>query len=361
MIDSIPATGPRDRHARGISILVRLVPCPRLCAPDQAAAALLAGLRERAVPVIHFVTEFAIRRDRRPSFGRPPTMIPRRPAAHLVHNPPAARSDHPRAVGPAISSCAARSLSSFHGTDLEFSAPLGVNTVLLAASLRHLRLCASFEATTRLRVVIATSRDSLDGGDAPLRAHAHGRGHRWPLATTVLPVARHMSTPSIFAMRRSCARYLDRRRDRRASCSPSIRQVSQKCRHGRAHLPETGPLAPTERMSTACLFFEEQGAFRGGPRGQAHHRGRRGLAPPVSSRASSWKAGHSSLDGPLSAECYPSRPTWTQRKSDHLPIVSQRHHPAQAEPVNVRTGGPAPAVAPFGKWAYENRDTVRSR
>src|SRR5688572_5718797 len=164
------------------------------CGPVvKRAAALLAGLRERGVPVVHVVTEY-----------REPGEIAANPFWKAAHDDPGkARRGILRhnLAGSAGSESmselrAARDLvlggkkrySVFLATDLEFVLRrLGANPLILAGiNTPTCVLCAGFEATNRdFRVVVAADAvDSMDGEDMhrfALRLIAAAIG--WPLST----------------------------------------------------------------------------------------------------------------------------------------------------------------------------------
>ena len=165
-----------DMHRGHLDPAVATLPLPaERCGPlIKRAAALLAGLRERVVPVVHVVTEY-----------REPAEIAANPflkAAH--HDPGKARRGilrHNLAGSPGTEIIAElhdprdlvvrgkKRYSSFHATDLEFlMRRLGADTVILAGiNTTTCVLCAAFEATNLdFRVVIAADAvDSMDGED----------------------------------------------------------------------------------------------------------------------------------------------------------------------------------------------------
>ena len=182
-----------DMHRGHLDPSVPTLPLPaERCGPViKRAAALLAGLRERAVRVIHVVTEY-----------RDPGEIAANPFWKAAHDDPAkARRGilgHNLAGGPGTEIIpelldpgdlivrGKKRYSSFHGTDLEFLLRrLGVNTVILAGiNTTTCVLCAAFEATNLdFRVVIASEAvDSMDGEEMhhfALRLMAASTG--WPL------------------------------------------------------------------------------------------------------------------------------------------------------------------------------------
>ena len=182
-----------DMHRGHLDPSVATLPLPaERCGPViKRAAALLAGLRERAVRVIHVVTEY-----------RDPGEIAANPFWKAAHDDPAkARRGilgHNLAGGPGTEIIpelldpgdlvvrGKKRYSSFHGTDLEFLLRrLGVNTVILAGiNTTTCVLCAAFEATNLdFRVVIASEAvDSMDGEEMhrfALRLMAASTG--WPL------------------------------------------------------------------------------------------------------------------------------------------------------------------------------------
>jgi nicotinamidase-related amidase len=165
-----------DMHRGHLDPAVATLPLPvERCGPVvKRAAALLAGLRERGVPVVHVVTEY-----------REPAEIAANPFWKAAHDDPGkARRGilrHNLAGSPGTEIIAelhdARDLvvrgkkrySSFHATDLEFLLRrLGADTVILAGiNTTTCVLCAAFEATNLdFRVVIAADAvDSMDGED----------------------------------------------------------------------------------------------------------------------------------------------------------------------------------------------------
>ncbi|HEY5726909.1 MAG TPA: isochorismatase family cysteine hydrolase [Methylomirabilota bacterium] len=165
-----------DMHRGHLDPAVATLPLPaERCGPlIKRAAALLAGLRERAVPVVHVVTEY-----------REPAEIAANPFWKAAHDDPGkARRGilgHNLAGSPGTEIiaelCDPRDLmvrgkkrySSFHATDLEFLLRrLGADTVILAGiNTTTCVLCAAFEATNLdFRVVIASDAvDSMDGED----------------------------------------------------------------------------------------------------------------------------------------------------------------------------------------------------
>ena len=182
-----------DMHRGHLDPSVPTLPLPaERCGPViKRAAALLAGLRERAVRVIHVITEY-----------RDPGEIAANPFWKAAHDDPAkARRGilgHNLAGGPGTEIIpelldpgdlivrGKKRYSSFHGTDLEFLLRrLGVNTVILAGiNTTTCVLCAAFEATNLdFRVVIASEAvDSMDGEEMhhfALRLMAASTG--WPL------------------------------------------------------------------------------------------------------------------------------------------------------------------------------------
>ena len=165
-----------DMHRGHLDPAVATLPLPaERCGPViKRAAALLAGLRERAVPVVHVVTEY-----------REPAEIAANPFWKAAHDDPSkARRGilrHNLAGSPGTEIIAELSdprylmvrgknrYSSFHATDLEFLLRrLGADTVILAGiNTTTCVLCAAFEATNLdFRVVIAADAvDSMDGED----------------------------------------------------------------------------------------------------------------------------------------------------------------------------------------------------
>ena len=165
-----------DMHRGHLDPAVATLPLPaERCGPVvKQAAALLAGLRERGVRVVHVVTEY-----------REPAEIAANPFWKAAHDDPGkARRGilrHNLAGSPGTEIIAElhdpRDLvvrgkkrdSSFHATDLEFLLRrLGADTVILAGiNTTTCVLCAAFEATNLdFRVVIAADAvDSMDGED----------------------------------------------------------------------------------------------------------------------------------------------------------------------------------------------------
>lgn len=165
-----------DMHRGHLDPAVATLPLPaERCGPViKRAAALLAGLRERAVPVVHVVTEY-----------RDPAEIAANPFWKAAHDDPGkARRGilrHNLTGNPGTEIIAElydprdlvvrgkKRYSSFHATDLEFVLRrLGAGTVILAGiNTTTCVLCAAFEATNLdFRVVIAADAvDSMDGED----------------------------------------------------------------------------------------------------------------------------------------------------------------------------------------------------
>jgi len=165
-----------DMHRGHLDPAVATLPLPaERCGPVvKRAAALLAGLRERGVPVVHVVTEY-----------REPAEIAANPFWKAAHDDPGkARRGilrHNLAGSPGteiiaelhdprdLVVCGKKRYSSFHATDLEFLLRrLGADTVILAGiNTTTCVLCAAFEATNLdFRVVIAADAvDSMDGED----------------------------------------------------------------------------------------------------------------------------------------------------------------------------------------------------
>jgi len=182
-----------DMHRGHLDPAVATLPLPaERCGPViKRAAALFDALRERAVPVIHVVTEY-----------RDAGEIGANPFWKAVHDDPAkARrgilrhnlaGGHGTEIIPELLDPRDRVVrgkkrySAFHATDLEFVLRrLGVDTVILAGiNTTTCVLCAGFEATNRdFRVVIAADAvDSMDGEEMhgfALRLMAAAIG--WPL------------------------------------------------------------------------------------------------------------------------------------------------------------------------------------
>jgi nicotinamidase-related amidase len=182
-----------DMHRGHLDPAVATLPLPaERCGPViKRAAALLAGVRERGVPVVHVVTEY-----------RDPGEIAANPFWKAAHDDPAkARRgilSHNLAGSPGTEIIpelldsrdlvvrGKKRYSSFHGTDLEFLLRrLGVDTLILAGiNTTTCVLCAGFEATNLdFRVVIAADAvDSMDGEQMhgfALRLMAAAIG--WPL------------------------------------------------------------------------------------------------------------------------------------------------------------------------------------
>jgi nicotinamidase-related amidase len=165
-----------DMHRGHLDPAVATLPLPaERCGPlIKRAAALLAGLRERAVPVVHVVTEY-----------RDAAEIAANPFWKAAHDDPGkARRGilrHNLRGSPGIEIIAElhdprdlvvrgkKRYSSFHATDLQFLLRrLGADTVVLAGvNTTTCVLCAAFEATNLdFRVVIAADAvDSMDGED----------------------------------------------------------------------------------------------------------------------------------------------------------------------------------------------------
>lgn len=165
-----------DMHRGHLDPAVATLPLPaERCGPlIKRAAALLAGLRERAVPVVHVVTEY-----------RDPAEIAVNPFWKAAHDDPGkARRGilrHNLRGNPGTEIIAElhdprdlvvrgkKRYSSFHATDLQFLLRrLGADTVILAGiNTTTCVLCAAFEATNLdFRVVIAADAvDSMDGED----------------------------------------------------------------------------------------------------------------------------------------------------------------------------------------------------
>jgi nicotinamidase-related amidase len=165
-----------DMHRGHLDPAVATLPLPaERCGPVvKRAAALLAGLRERGVPVVHVDTAY-----------REPAEIAANPFWKAAHDDPGkARRGilrHNLAGSPGTEIIAElhdprdlvvrgkKRYSSFHATDLEFLLRrLGADTVILAGiNTTTCVLCAAFEATNLdFRVVIAADAvDSMDGED----------------------------------------------------------------------------------------------------------------------------------------------------------------------------------------------------
>lgn len=183
-----------DMHRGHLDPSVATLPLPaERCGPViKRAAELLASLRERAVRVIHVVTEY-----------REPGEIAANPFWKAAHDDPgkARRGilNHNLAGSPGTEIIAElldprdlvvrgkKRYSSFHGTDLEFLLRgLGADTLILAGiNTTTCVLCAAFEATNLdFRVVIAADAvDSMDGEEMhrfTLRLMAAATG--WPLS-----------------------------------------------------------------------------------------------------------------------------------------------------------------------------------
>jgi nicotinamidase-related amidase len=182
-----------DMHRGHLDPAVATLPLPaERCGPViKRAAALFDALRERAVPVIHVVTEY-----------RDAGEIGANPVWKAVHDDPAkARrgilrhnlaGGHGTEIIPELLDPRDRVVrgkkrySAFHATDLAFVLrSLGVDTVILAGiNTTTCVLCAGFEATNLdLRVVIAADAvDSMDGEEMhgfALKLMAAAIG--WPL------------------------------------------------------------------------------------------------------------------------------------------------------------------------------------
>ena len=165
-----------DMHRGHLDPAVATLPLPaERCGPlIKRAAALLAGLRERAVPVVHVVTEY---RDAAEIAANPfwkaahddPGKARRGILRHNLRGNPGteiiAELHDPRDLVVR----GKKRYSSFHATDLEFLLRrLGADTVILAGiNTTTCVLCAAFEATNLdFRVVIAADAvDSMDGED----------------------------------------------------------------------------------------------------------------------------------------------------------------------------------------------------
>ena len=165
-----------DMHRGHLDPAVATLPLPaERCGPlIKRAAALLAGLRERAVPVVHVVTEY---RDAAEIAANPfwkaahddPGKARRGILRHNLRGNPGteiiAELHDPRDLVVR----GKKRYSSFHATDLQFLLRrLGADTVVLAGvNTTTCVLCAAFEATNLdFRVVIAADAvDSMDGED----------------------------------------------------------------------------------------------------------------------------------------------------------------------------------------------------
>jgi nicotinamidase-related amidase len=165
-----------DMHRGHLDPAVATLPLPaERCGPlIKRAAALLTGLRERAVPVVHVVTEY-----------RDAAEIAANPFWKAAHDDPGkARRGilrHNLTGSPGTEIIAElhdprdlmvrgkKRYSSFHATDLQFLLRrLDADTVILAGvNTTTCVLCAAFEATNLdFRVVIAADAvDSMDGED----------------------------------------------------------------------------------------------------------------------------------------------------------------------------------------------------
>jgi nicotinamidase-related amidase len=182
-----------DMHRGHLDPAVATLPLPaERCGPViKRAAALFDALRERAVPVIHVVTEY---RDAGEIAANPFWKAVHDDAAKarrgiLRHN---LAGSHGTEIIPELLDPRDRVVrgkkrySAFHATDLEsVLRRLAVDTVILAGiNTTTCVLCAAFEATNRdLRVVIAADAvDSMDGEEMhgfALRLMAAAIG--WPL------------------------------------------------------------------------------------------------------------------------------------------------------------------------------------
>jgi nicotinamidase-related amidase len=164
-----------DMHRGHLDPSVATLPlAAERCGPViKRAAALFAALRERAVPIVHVVTEY-----------RDAGEIAANPFWTAAHDDPGkARRGilrHNLAGSPGTEIIAElhdprdlvvrgkKRYSSFHGTDLEFllRRRLGAETLILAGiNTTTCVLCAAFDATNRdFRVVVAADAvDSMDG------------------------------------------------------------------------------------------------------------------------------------------------------------------------------------------------------
>src|SRR5512145_921126 len=164
-----------DMHRGHLDPSVATLPlAAERCGPViKRAAALFAALRERAVPIVHVVTEY-----------RDAGEIAANPFWKAAHDDPGkARRGilrHNLAGSPGTEIVAElrdprdlvvrgkKRYSSFHGTDLEFllRRRLGADTMILAGiNTTTCVLCAAFDATNRdFRVVVAADAvDSMDG------------------------------------------------------------------------------------------------------------------------------------------------------------------------------------------------------
>lgn len=164
-----------DMHRGHLDPSVATLPlAAERCGPViKRAAALFAALRERAVPIVHVVTEY-----------RDAGEIAANPFWTAAHDDPGkARRGilrHNLAGSPGTEIIAElhdprdlvvrgkKRYSSFHGTDLEFllRRRLGADTLILAGiNTTTCVLCAAFDATNRdFRVVVAADAvDSMDG------------------------------------------------------------------------------------------------------------------------------------------------------------------------------------------------------
>lgn len=191
-----------DMHRGHLDPAVATLPlAAERCGPViKRAAALLAALRERGVPVVHVVTEY-----------RDPGEIAANPFWKAAHDDPGkARRGilrHNLAGTPGTEIVAElrdprdlvvrgkKRYSSFHGTDLEFllRRRLGADTLILAGiNTTTCVLCAAFDATNRdFRVVVAADAvDSMDGEEMHgFALRLMGAALGWPLGNDAIVAA----------------------------------------------------------------------------------------------------------------------------------------------------------------------------
>jgi nicotinamidase-related amidase len=185
-----------DMHRGHLDPAVATLPLPaERCGPViKRAAALLAGVRERGVPVVHVVTEY---RDTGEIAANPfwraihddPDRARRGILRHNLAGSPGTEII-PELLGPGdVIVRGKKRYSAFHGTDLEFVLRRRLRAealVLAGINTTTCVLCAAFEATNRdFRVVVAADAvDSMDGEDMhrfALRLTAAALG--WPLSS----------------------------------------------------------------------------------------------------------------------------------------------------------------------------------